>query len=238
MNTRYLRVLTLVALGGHMLYAGGTIKGTVSFEGRGPKPRAIKMGADPVCAAQHKEPAYSEAVIINENSTLRNVLVSIESGLGENSFAVPEEPVTLDQKGCRYEPHVWGVRAGQTVEILNSDATLHNIHSLSKVNPQFNSAMPKIVKKKTQIFKKAEDVFKIKCDVHPWMGTYVGVFDHPFFAVTNDTGGFVLPDVPAGTYTVRAWHESKRLPAQTLTVTVKDGETAMADFTFMGPKPK
>lgn len=240
MNMINSRAMTfcLVALTGQLLYGGGTIKGTVSFDGRAPKPRAIRMGADPVCAAQHKEPAYSEAVVVNSNSTLKNVLVSIEKGLEGQSYDVPEEPLILDQRGCRYEPHVWGIMAGQTVQILNSDPTLHNLHSLSKVNTQFNFAMPKIVKKKAHVFKKSEDIFKIKCDVHPWMGTYVGVFTHPFYSVTDDTGAFQLANVPPGTYTIRAWHESKRLPAQTMTVTVKDGEAVIADFTFKGPPPK
>ncbi len=240
MNTFMLRLtmILLVAFTGQLAYAGGSIKGTIKFEGRGPKPRAIRMGADPVCASQHAEPAYSQAVVINANATLKNVLVSIVSGLDGKSYPVPEEPVLLNQQGCLYDPHVWGVRAGQEIEIRNGDPTLHNIHSLSKVNAQFNFAMPKIVKLKKHTFKKSEDVFKIKCDVHPWMSTYVGVFDHPFFAVSNDTGSFELADVPAGTYTVRAWHDSKRLPAQTMTITVSDGETATADFTFKGPKPK
>ena len=240
MNTFLLRMtmMLLVAMTGQLVYAAGNIKGTVSFSGRGPKPRAIKMGADPACASQHATPAYSQAVVINDNATLKNVLVSIESGLAEKAYPVPEEPVVLNELGCMYEPHVWGVRAGQVVEIQNSDATLHNIHSLSKENSQFNFAMPKILKLKKHTFKKSEDVFKIKCDVHPWMSTFVGVFDHPFFAVTDDQGSFVLEGVPDGDYTVRAWHESKRLPAQTMTVKVSAGESATANFTFKGPQPK
>ncbi len=218
-----------------LLAEGGTIKGTIHFEGSGPKLKAIKMEADPVCEAKHTEPVYSESVVINDNSTLKNVLVSVEAGLAQ-TFPVPEEAVVLDQVGCRYEPHVWGAMAGQPVEIRNSDGTLHNVHSLSKVNPQFNMAMPKIVRKKTRVFEKTEDVFAIKCDVHPWMKTWVGIFDHPFFAVSDTDGGFVIAGLPAGTYTVRAWHE--RLPAMTGEITVKEGETATLDFTFEPPKKK
>ena len=123
--------------------------------------------------------------------------------------------------------------AGQVVEIRNSDATLHNIHSQSKTNRAFNIAMPKVVKKKNYTFDKSEAPFIIKCDVHPWMRTWAGVFDHPFYAVTDDMGKFTLENVPAGTYTVTAWHESsKRLPAQTTEITVSDDQVASLDFTF------
>ena len=233
---RSLLILGFMTMATGLLAEGSTIKGTIHFEGAGPKLRTVKMDADPVCKASHDGPVYSETVVINDNSTLKNVLVSIEAGLEGQTFPVPEEPVVLDQTGCRYEPHVWGAMAGQPVEIRNSDRTLHNVHALSVVNPQFNMAMPKIVRKKTRIFKKPEDVFAIKCDVHPWMRTWVGIFDHPFFA-TSDTGGsYPLADLPDGTYTVRAWHE--RLPAMTQEITIKEGETITLDFTFEPPKKK
>lgn len=231
----YLIIGSIVLLTASVLWADGTIKGSVKFEGKGPRPRPLNMEADPVCAAAHAEPVHAENVIINANSTLKNVLVSIHSEIS-GSFDIPTEPVVLDQKGCMYSPHVWGIMQGQTLEVRNSDATLHNIHSLSKVNRQFNLAMPKIVKKKEQVFDKVEDVFAIKCDVHPWMRTWGAVFDHPFFAVTDDQGNFEIKNVPDGTYTLRAWHESKRLPAQTMEVTVKGGEVTQADFTFSAVK--
>ncbi|MCH7520619.1 MAG: carboxypeptidase regulatory-like domain-containing protein [Candidatus Marinimicrobia bacterium] len=230
--------LSVLLLASQILLAGGDIKGRINFKGSGPKPRAIKMAADPVCKVAHSEPVYSQSVVVNENATLRYVMVSIESGLEGQTFPVPEEPVVLDQNGCMYDPHVWGAMAGQTVEIRNSDGTLHNVHSLSKVNRQFNMAMPKIVKKKNKVFDKPEDIFAIKCDVHPWMRCWVGIFSHPFYSVSDDQGDFTLKDVPAGTYTVRAWHESKRLLAQTQTITVKEGETITLDFTFEAPTRK
>lgn len=230
--------LSVLLLASQALWAGGDIKGRINFKGSGPKPRAIKMDADPVCKVAHTEPVYSQSVVVNDNATLKYVLVSIESDFEGQTFPVPEEPVVLDQKGCMYDPHVWGAMAGQTVEIRNSDGTLHNVHSLSKVNRAFNMAMPRIVKKKDKVFDKPEDVFPIKCDVHPWMQTWVGIFSHPFYDVSDDQGDFTLKDVPAGTYTVRAWHESKRLPAQTQTVTVKEGEAITLDFTFEASKRK
>ncbi len=228
---RYLSLLAV--LGGSMLWGQGSISGQVKMVGSGPPLRAIKMDADPVCSAAHTKPVYPETVTVAEDGSLANVIISITAGLEGQTFATPTAVVVLDQSGCQYLPHVWGVMAGQTLEIRNSDATMHNIHSQSKVNRAFNIAMPKVIKKKNQVFKKAEAPFKIKCDVHPWMVTWGAVFDHPFFAVTDAAGGYSLENVPAGTYTVQAWHESsKRLPAQTQTVTVTDGAAAGLDFTF------
>lgn len=229
----------LLILSANVAWGQGTITGTVKFEGNAPKLRPIKMDADPVCSAAHSSAVKPETVVVNANGTLKNVLISITEGLGDASFAVPEETVVLSQKGCLYDPHVWGTMAGQKVQIRNSDATLHNVHSQSKTNKVFNVAMPKVVKKKDIVFDKVEEPFSIKCDVHPWMRTWVGVFNHPFYAVTNDSGEFTIENVPAGTYTLRAWHESsKRLPAQTLTVTVADGGSATADYSFKPVKKK
>ncbi len=231
---RLLLAICLVLSTTALLAEGGTISGTIHFKGAGGNPDPIDMEADPVCLGKHTEPTHYEKVDINENSTLKNVLISIESGLPEETFPVNEEPVVLDQIGCMYVPHVWGAMAGQPVEIRNSDGTLHNVHSLSKKNRQFNMAMPKIVRKKTKVFEKPEDVFAIKCDVHPWMRTWVGIFNHPFFTVSNDTGEFNITGLPAGTFIVRAWHEE--LPAQTQEVTIKEGEAITLDFTFAVPE--
>ena len=172
--------------------------------------------------------------MVNERGEVQYAVVQLANI--RKGKAIEEVTPVLDQEGCEYKPHILAVPVGTTVEIRNSDRTLHNVHALSKVNPQFNMAMPKIVRKKTRIFKKPEDVFAIKCDVHPWMKTWVGIFDHPFFA-TSDTGGsYTLAELPAGSYTVRAWHE--RLPAMTQEITIKEGETITLDFTFEPPKKK
>ena len=126
----------------------------------------------------------------------------------------------------------------QKVIIKNSDATLHNIHSMAKNNDQFNFAMPQVVKKKETVFNKVEDPFYIKCDVHPWMKTWVGVFDHPYYAVTDKNGNFKIENKPAGEYEVIAWQEKfkmkKHLSAK---VVIEDGETTQ-NFTFVRPKKK
>ncbi len=229
-------LLLVMGLAAQSLFAGSNLSGTVKYEGPILKPRPIKMGADPVCSMEHATTPTSQAVVINDNSTMRYVMVSIEAGLEGKKFPVPEEPAVLNQKGCIYDPHVWGVRAGQVVEIRNGDKTLHNVHALPEKNRQFNMAMPRIVKRKNHTFDQAEDLFKIKCDVHPWMSTWVGVFDHPFFSVTDDQGNFAIPDLPPGKYTLRAWQE--RLPAQTQEITIVDGEDLSVEFTFTPPKKK
>ncbi len=229
-------LLLLIALTAQSLFAGSNLTGKVNYEGPVPKARPLKMGADPICSMDHETAPTSQAVVINENMTMRYVMVSIESGLDGKKFPVPTEPAILNQEGCVYDPHVWGVRAGQKVEIRNSDNTLHNVHSLSDKNRQFNMAMPRIVKRKNHTFDQAEDIFKIKCDVHPWMSTWVGVFDHPFFSVTDDQGNFSIPELPPGKYTLRAWQE--KLPAQTKEITVVDGEDLSVEFTFTPPAKK
>ena len=131
-----------------------------------------------------------------------------------------------------------GVQAGQPVKILNSDATMHNIHGLPKVNREFNFGMPKTLKEKTIKFDKSEDVFVVKCDVHPWMKSYTQVFDHPYFSVTDKDGSFSIPNVPDGTYEIVAWQEkfgSKRVLSQS--VTVKSG-SAQVNFEFKRPSKK
>ena len=175
----------------------------------------------------------------NDKNQLQNVLVWLKgSGLKGNT---PPAAV-LDQKGCIYEPHVMGLMKGQKLTIKTSDHTLHNIHSMSKVNSSFNFAMPEQMAKagltKEVSFDKVEDPFIIKCDVHPWMKSYVSVFDHPYFAVTDANGNFKIENVPPGDYEIIAWQEkfkSKGMISQK--VTVGEGETK-SDFTFVRPSKK
>lgn len=213
--------------------AGGAmnsvVRGTVKFEGTAPKGEKLKMDADPVCKGLHTDAVYPEEVVVNPNNTLRWVMVYVKDGLGTRTFPTPTTPVTLDQHGCQYKPHVFGMMAGQGVKIVNSDATLHNIHPMPKVNSQFNVGMPK-VGEIMKNFDKPEDPFHIKCDVHKWMSSYCGVFSHPYFSVTNESGEFELKGLPAGTYKVVAWHE--KYGTKEMDVTVGDGETKAVDFSF------
>ena len=178
----------------------------------------------------HEESVLDENVVVNDNNTLRWVFVYVKEGLGGRTFTEPAEPVVLDQSGCIYHPHVFGVQTGQAIKILNSDPLLHNIHALPEVNRSFNFGMPNQGDERERNFRVPEIMVKIKCDVHPWMSAYAGVLDHPHFSVSGDDGAFSIEGLPAGTYTIDAWHES--YGAQTQTVTVSDGEVTSVNFTF------
>lgn len=212
------------------LLAGG-VSGKVNFKGTPPAVPKIKMNADPRCVKIHggKE-VMSDGVVINSNTTLRWVFVYVKKGLEGKKFDMPKAPARIDQKGCVYDPHVLGVVTNQPIDITNSDPTLHNIHALPKNSPQFNIAQPKIGMKMTKSFVKPEIMVKIKCEVHTWMASYVGVLDHPFFAVTDDKGNFEIKGLPAGEYELEAWHE--KYGAQTMKVGVGAADTKTVDFTF------
>jgi plastocyanin len=143
---------------------------------------------------------------------------------------VPSTAVVLDQKGCRYVPHVLGVQVGQPVEVLNSDPTLHNVHAVPMSNSEFNTGQPLQGMKRAHTFTAREVMVPFKCDVHPWMHAYIGVLDHPFFAVSGADGSFQLTGLPPGTYTIEAWHET--LGARTQTVTIGAKETGNVAFSF------
>ena len=207
-----------------------SVTGSVKFKGDPPKAPTLDMAADPGCAAKHSGPVYNEGLVLGDGNTMANVLVKVTGGLPAGSHTAPSEPAVMDQNGCRYNPHVFGLQVGQTLRILNSDSLLHNVHSLSKVNSPFNRAMPGAVKKAEFTFTREEGMFKIKCDVHPWMSAFVGVMTHPYFAVTGPDGTFEIAGLPAGTYEIEAWHEI--LGTQSGSVTVGDGESASVDFSF------
>jgi plastocyanin len=212
----------------------GNVTGTVMVEGAVPKNLPIKMNADPNCLTAAPGTQLGESYVVgSDGKTLGNVFVYVKDGLGNYVFDTPTEPAKIDQKGCRYTPHVFGVRVGQPIEISNSDMTLHNIHAMPKTNSEFNTAQPLQNMKMTHTFDKKEVMVPFKCEVHGWMNASVGVLDHPYFAVTTDSGKFELKGLPAGTYTVEAWHE--KLGTQTQSVTLADNETKDISITFTVP---
>ena len=206
---------------------GGGISGMVMYA-NGDTDTAINMDADPQCAGMHSDDVYTESIVAADGH-LANVFVYVKEGAGSGHSA-PSEPALLDQEGCLYKPHVMGVMVNQKVVIRNSDPTLHNVHALPTVNAEFNQGQPFQGMELEQSFDKAEVMIRFKCDVHPWMSSYMGVLDHPYFAVTGEDGAFSIDNLPAGDYVLEAWHES--LGTQTQNVTVGADETVEVSFDF------
>lgn len=210
-----------------------SVHGTIKYDGAGPNFKEIKMDADPICQSLHSGPVLPQTLVLGDGNTMANVFVRVKGGLSAKQYPAPTEPVVLDQKGCFYEPHVFGVMVGQPLKILNPDGTLHNVHAMSKVNPEFNLAMPKFRTETTKTFDKEEFIFAFKCDVHPWMLAWGSVMTHPYFAVTKKDGTFTIDNLPAGTYEIEAWQE--KLGTQTASVTLAEGESKEISFTFSKP---
>jgi plastocyanin len=226
--------LVAVALWPGTALAASSITGTVTFDGKAPALRPLAMEGDPACAKKHSGPVPNEALVLGSGNTMGNILVWVSKGLpAGKTYPAPTTPVVLDQHGCQYVPHVMGIMVGQPYKILNSDGILHNIHTLPKVNASFNQAFPATRKEATTKFDKPEAIFGIKCDVHPWMSAFVGVFTHPFYSVTAADGKFTISGLDPGTYEITAWHE--KLGTQTASVTVGANETKTQAFKFAIP---
>jgi plastocyanin len=214
--------------------AASSVTGTVTFDGKIPALKPLAMDADPACAKKHSGPVQNEMLALGTGNTMGNILVWVSKGLPSGkTWPVPGTAVTLDQRGCMYTPHVMGIMVGQAYKILNSDGVLHNIHTLPKVNPSFNKGMPPTLKETTTKFDKPEEVFHIKCDVHPWMSAYIAVFTHPFFSATSTDGKFTITGLDPGTYEVTAWHE--KLGTRTASVTVGANDKKTQDYKFAVP---
>jgi uncharacterized membrane protein/plastocyanin len=201
-----------------------TISGVVIFEGAPPKGKKLNLPA--ACAKNFKGEPYSNEVIVN-NGKVENVLVRVVSGLEGKTFSdIPSEEVELDQRGCIYTPRVVGARIGQKVTFINSDPVFHNVRAVTEVNQKFNMAMPHKDQRVTKVFTKPEVFLQAKCSVHPWMGAYVAVMDHPYFSVTSASGEFTIKNLAPGKYTLEAWHEVFGTQKQEITVT-EEGMTPL-----------
>jgi plastocyanin len=209
----------------------GAVTGHVKFDGQAPPAETIRMYTDQKCVQGAGPNPQSDAVLVGADGSLKNVFVYIKDGLDPAySFSPPSTAAVLDQKGCIYTPRVLGVRAGQTLEIVNSDPTVHNVHAMPMSNQEFNKGQPFQGMRERQVFTVPEVMVRFMCNVHGWMAAYVGVVAHPFFAVTDAAGNFELKGVPPGTYTLEAWHE--KFGRQTTTVTIGDRQTQTVGFTF------
>jgi plastocyanin len=204
----------------------GSVTGHITLMGTPPANEPIKTKSDPNCT----KPLTTQTFVVGKAGALANVFVYVKDGLGNRVFAVPATPVVLAQTNCQYEPHVFGVQVGQTLDIVSNDPTLHNIHAIPEANQEFNFGQGGAGSHMQHVFSTKEVMVPFKCDVHHWMNAYVGIVDHPFFAVTGTDGAFSLSGLPPGKYTIEAVHE--KLGRMTQDVEVGAKETKDVSFTF------
>ncbi|HYJ48189.1 MAG TPA: carboxypeptidase regulatory-like domain-containing protein [Pyrinomonadaceae bacterium] len=216
----------------------GTITGKVNLTGTPPAPQKIDMSQDANCAS--KNPNATTETVVAKDGKLEYAFVYIKDGtladgskIGDYSFKTPDTEVVLDQNGCHYVPHVIGMQPNQKLKVTNSDPTGHNIHVLPKSgggNEEWNESQPSGAGPITKTFKRSEILVPVKCNQHPWMKAYIGVVKTPFYAVSKEDGSFEIKGVPAGTYTVVAWHE--KFGEKTAQVKVDAKGSATTDFSF------
>ncbi len=202
-----------------------SVSGTVSLDGAAPKAAKIDMTQDPACKGMN----MAETVVV-DGGKLDNVFVYVKEGLGNRTFDVPKDPVTIDQSGCKYHPHVLGVMAGQTLKIVNSDPTTHNIHPTPADNREWNESQPPQSAALEKSFAREEIMLPVKCNQHPWMKMYVNVVKTPFYAVTGPDGKFEIKGLPPGDYTLAFVQEKLGTQEQKVTLAAKDSKTVDATF--------
>jgi len=220
-------IAALVAVLCPALMFAGTISGMVTYTGTPVKQKPIDMSKEPSCAKQHATPVTTETVVTGPNNTLQNVIVYISAGADDAN--APSQAVTFTQKGCQYLPHVIALHTGQQLQVINGDQTSHNIHPLAKVNREWNKSQPPGAPAIQEKFDSPEFI-SVKCNIHPWMHGWFAVLKTTHYSITGDGGGFSLPDLPPGKYTVTAWHED--YGTQTQDVTITGSETKSIDFSF------
>lgn len=209
----------------------GEITGKIAFEGTKPKRQEIYMNKDPECVRENQgRTVYVQDGAVNSNGTLPNVFVYVKSGTQAEHFAVPNKPAVLDQQGCIFVPHVLGIMVGQSLKVLNSDFTTHNVHVMPKKNPQWNESQPPGAAPFYKKFTNPEVMIPVKCNEHPWMKAYIGVVSNPFYDVTGTKGTFTIKGIPPGKYTIEAW--TATFGRQEKTVTVRAHRSTTLDFTF------
>jgi len=208
---------------------GTAIKGRVTLVGTPPKAKPFSMAADPSCAKQHVGSVHTMEIVTDSRGGLQNALVFLADGLGDRTFDLPREPAVFSQRGCMYQPRVLAVQTNQPFEVVNDDLTTHNIHPTPANNREWNKAEPPGAKVE-EAFAREEVAIPVKCNIHPWMRGYIAVLNTPHFAVTKQDGSFDLPNLPPGTYTIKAWHE--KFGTATQTITVDANQTKEVNFVF------
>jgi plastocyanin len=208
----------------------GSVTGSVTLDGKAPAAKPINMSAEPYCQKAHTTPVVPPEVVTGDKGQLANVVIFVKDGLGDYVFQTPATPVTLNQQGCMYDPHVITLMTGQPLSVKNSDQTTHNIHPMPKDNRDWNKSQAPGASPIDDSFARAELAIPVKCNVHPWMKSYIFVFKHPYYAVTGKDGKFELKGLPPGTYTIEAWQEKYGTQDQTVTIGAK--ESKPVTFTF------
>lgn len=207
-----------------------TLSGSIDFTGKVPEPRTIDTSSDSVCSDE--SPNLTTDWLIVNKGRVANVLVYVtnSSVLDMYSWKPPDSTVELTHKGCRFQPHVLGVQAGQTLSVVNADATHHNTHPSPRFNKQWNQTQPPGAPPITQTFSQAEIAFPVRDNQHPWEKAYVAVFKHPYFSITDANGDFKIEGLPPGQYELVAWHEE--MGEKKMQLTVLPGESKSVGFTF------
>jgi hypothetical protein len=215
-------VVVLSAMAANPRPSGGSVSGKVTYTGTPAKAKVIDMSKEPSCAKQHATPVTTETVVTGPGDSLENVVVYISAGTPDES--APGQSAKLEQKGCQYVPHLLAFQVNQPLEIVNDDQTSHNIHPLPRLNREWNRSQPPGTPPISEKYDKAEFIL-VKCNVHPWMRGYFAVLKNSHFAVTGSDGGFKLPNLPPGKYTLSAWHESYGEQSQDVTVSGSENQT-------------
>jgi len=210
----------------------GSASGFVHFVGKRTARKAIDMSEDPACVEAHHGRASDESLVVSSTGALANAFIYIEKGLEGKRFEVPITPVTIDQRGCWFRPRVLGVQTGQVLQVVNSDPVTHNIHPLAEINREWNHSQGPGDAPLSRKFLKTEIMIPVKCNIHSWMHAFIGVVDHPYYAVSKDDGSFVIKDLPPGTYTIAVWEEN--LGTQKQQMRIAPGRDAVTHFTFRG----
>lgn len=208
----------------------GTVTGSIKLDGAAPKMKVINMAAEPSCAQIHQAvPATTEDVLAGDGGTLQNVVVYLKGDFSQYKLEMPPA-AKIDQKGCQYNPHVVAVMTNQPLQVTNSDMTTHNIHPIPKSNREWNESQPPGAQPINQSFAREELAVPVKCNVHPWMKAYIAVVSNPYFQVTGKDGSFTIKNVPPGTYTLSAWHESLGTQEQMVTIGPKESKSVTLTF--------
>jgi plastocyanin len=209
----------------------GKLHGRILYQGPKPTRRAIDMQADITCTQEHAgAPAYDEPVVVGKDNGLANAFVYVQTGLEGKTFEPVKEPVILDQRGCMFVPRALGVRAGQPLDLRNSDKVSHNVHPVPKNNREWNEQQSPGTPDAVHKFARTEVMIPVRCNIHQWMHAYIGVVEHPYFAVTGPDGSFDLSNLPPGDYTLAVWHE--KLGDQTKPVHLAASGNEAVDFTY------